>query len=72
MQVNAYREYIYVYAVRGNVMDGRCDQCSLPFENSNEYIELTIDTTHFTHSLEYCCLQCVQTWVGRHIRSEEE
>ena len=51
--------------------DGTCDQCQIPFENCNVYIELTIETTYYTHNMEFCCARCVHTWIGNRMREEE-
>lgn len=49
-----------------------CDQCEIPFENSNVFIELNIETTRYTHTLEFCCAQCTHTWLGNHMRDDDE
>jgi len=49
-----------------------CDQCGHPFTNSAVFIELNVETTHYTHSFEFCCLQCTQRWIEHHMKEEDE
>jgi hypothetical protein len=45
--------------------DGYCDECENAFENSNVYLELNIETTHMTHTFEFCHVSCLNLWTGK-------